>query len=407
MHYLTFLKTNARWLAAGALLTGASTFGQTYFIALFGLEIRQAYSLSHGDFGFVYMLATLASAIVFSWAGQLADHMSLKNLGLITLAGLSIACMLMGLSNSWIMLAVSLFAIRLCGQGMLGHIAMTAMARWFNAHRGRALGIASLGHAGGEAALPAIAVAVMAVFGWRQTWMITAVFIIIVIIPVFYSLTRQKRRHGTQETHNDNDDTTRHWTRRQVLRDSLFYAILPGTLAPAFILTVTFFHQAHLVELKGWSLGLWASFYPFFAGAATIMSLISGWAIDRWSARQLLPFYLLPMAASMLIFAWGHSPWSALVAMLAAGTTVGSSQTITSAMWAELYGTRYLGTVKSMTAAIMVLATAIGPGLTGMLMDNGIALSAILASMGYYSIAISAVFLLLMSRMMATRIAAD
>ena len=266
MSYLQFLKTNFRWLMAGALLTAASTFGQTYFIALFGGQIRHAFSLSHGDFGFIYMGATLASAFTLIYMGQLADVMRLKSLGLLTIVGLSVGCFLMGVSNSLILLALTIYMLRLFGQGMMGHVAMTAMARWFNAHRGRALSVASLGHSVGEAVVPSVAVLSVVYFGWRETWMIAAGVVLVGLGSVFYLFTRTERAVGTIETEAGDEDDTYSWTRKQIMRDGLFYAILPGMLATAFIATVTFFHQAYLVEVKGWDLTIWASFYPPLQG---------------------------------------------------------------------------------------------------------------------------------------------
>ncbi|VAV95839.1 Uncharacterized MFS-type transporter [hydrothermal vent metagenome] len=403
MDYIRFLKNNLRWLMAGALLTLASTFGQTYFIALFGSQIREAFSLTHGGFGFVYMIATLASAVTLVWLGQLADVMRLKTLGLATIAGLTVAAFSMGFATSWIWLAISLYLLRLFGQGMMSHVAMTAMARWFNSHRGRALSVASLGHAVGEAILPGLAVVALLYVGWRETWLLAAGILALVIAPVFFFLTRKERAIGKVAGDAENSDDGAHWQRRQVLRDWLFYAMLPGTLASSFIVTVVFFHQAYLVETKGWSMAVWGGFYPFFAVAATVVALAVGWAVDRWSARQLLSVYLLPLALAVVIFAYGQNQAAGLAGMIAIGGSVGAAQTLSSAVWAELYGTAHLGSIKALTAAGGVLASAIGPGLTGYLLDIGVSLESIFVAMAVYCVVMSALFLLLQPILMSER----
>ena len=78
MNTLTFIRTNSRWLFGGLLLTIFSSFGQTYFIALFGAEIRQTFDLSHGDFGGIYMIGTLTSAATLVWVGRVVDHYSVS-----------------------------------------------------------------------------------------------------------------------------------------------------------------------------------------------------------------------------------------------------------------------------------------------------------------------------------------
>ena len=46
--------------------------------------------------------------------------------------------------------------------------------------------------------------------------------------------------------------------------------------------------------------------------------------------------------------------------------------TATTAFWAVFYGTRNLGAIKAAAAALMVFGSAIGPGITGALIDLGI-----------------------------------
>ena len=125
-------------LGLGVLLTFGSSIGQTFFISLFAGDIRSELNLSHGMFGTFYSAATLASAIVFLWLGKFADQLDLTMLGAVTLLALSGFAMLMANADTLVMLVLSLFGLRLFGQGLSGHVAMTAMARWFSGERGRA-----------------------------------------------------------------------------------------------------------------------------------------------------------------------------------------------------------------------------------------------------------------------------
>ena len=67
-----FLRRNASWLAAGALLSFLSSFGQTFSISVFAGEIRGECGLTHGGWGAIYSLATMASAAVVT--GALIDR---------------------------------------------------------------------------------------------------------------------------------------------------------------------------------------------------------------------------------------------------------------------------------------------------------------------------------------------
>ena len=142
MSFFSFLRENFRWVFAGFLLCLFSAFGQTYFIALSGGEIRAEYGLSNGEFGGLYMGATLASAMVLPFVGRIVDYLSVSRTVAITVPMLALACILMATSSGVVMLGLTLFLLRLFGQGMMTHISLTAMGRWFTGQRGRAVSLA-------------------------------------------------------------------------------------------------------------------------------------------------------------------------------------------------------------------------------------------------------------------------
>ncbi len=398
---LAFLRENARWLGAGFLLALSSSFGQTFFIAIFAGELRAAFGLSHGAFGGIYTAATLASAATLVWLGKAADHVRLSWLSAATLCGLAVAAIAMAGVAGPLMLLGVIYGLRLFGQGMLSHLAMTAMGRWYAAQRGRAISVAALGFPAGEAIFPILAVTLMAWLGWRWTWVVAAAALLLLAIPLVVQLLR---REPAPAKPADSDRTAaatapvRDWTRREVLRDPFFYGLLPGILAPSFILTGVFFHQVHLVETKGWSLAWFAASFMGYAAAVVVTSLIVGWAVDRWSAARLLPAYLLPMALGLVVLAAVDDPLAAPAFMILAGGTAGGAITILSALWAELYGTRNLGAIRALGVAGMVFASALAPGFMGWLIDLGIGLEDQIAGMAAYAFLAAGCFVLLTRR---------
>ncbi len=392
-----------RWLAAGFLLIFASSFGQTFFIALFGGELRAAFDLSHGEFGGLYTMATLASAITLLWLGRLADQGRLRPLALMVLVGLAAASLAMANVNSWFMLVAVLFGLRLFGQGLLTHLAMTAMARWFDSHRGRALSIASLGFPAGEAVLPALAVLSIGLIGWRQTWVLAALTLLLVAAPLLFWLLRREpsviEERGPASGATTSATARQHWTQGEILRDPRFYALMPGVLAPSFIGTSIFFHQVHLTAIKGWSLGWFAACYPIYALATVCAALVVGWAVDRWCAVRLLPFYLLPMTFGLIALGASDAPAVAVVFMVLAGITSAAAATLLGALWAELYGTRHLGAIRGVVVAGMVLSSALGPGVVGALIDAGIGLDGQFWVMAVFTLGASSLFRLLQPKL--------
>ncbi|WP_306044410.1 nitrate/nitrite transporter [Nioella sp. MMSF_3534] len=369
---LSFLRDNAAFLLAGALLSFTSSFGQTFFISIFAGEIMSTFSLSDGDWGLIYSLGTTASAIVMVWSGVLTDRLRVRVLGAIVFAGLAFACLFMAFNPYAAFLPLSIFLLRFTGQGMTSHIAMVAMARWFVATRGKALAIAASGYAVGEAILPVLFVAAMTLIDWHYLWMVAALFILL-MLPVMQRLLRQERTpQSLAESDNALGMNGRHWTRKEMLRHPLFWFVLPSILGPSAFVTALFFQQVHLAEVKGWSHVGFVALFPVYTGVSTLFMLLAGWAIDRFGTKRLMPFYQIPIAISFVVMASAESLWGAALAFALMAMTTGANSTLPSAFWAEFYGTRHIGGIKSIATAAMVLGSAIGPAISGVLIDRGI-----------------------------------
>ena len=370
---LHFIAGNARWLGGGFLLTFLSSFGQTFFIALSAGELREAFALSHGEFGWLYMLATLASAATLPFIGRVVDVTTVRRTVLLFVPLLALACVGMALVPNVALLVVVLYALRLFGQGMMTHVALTAMGRWYAARRGKAVSLVALGHQAGEMALPLLFVWLVAVgLDWRTVWVGCALFLVAVGLPPATRLMAVERE--PEGTAMGGEAAARHWTRGEVLRDPAFWVLMTGVLAPAFIGTTVFFHQVYMVELRGWSPVAFASGFAVMGAMTVLAGLATGALIDRVGSLRVLPFFTLPLAAACLVLGRVAEPWAIFAFFPLLGVSYGMSQTLFGALWPEVYGTRHLGAVRSTVVAMMVFATAAGPGLTGALIDAGVGL---------------------------------
>jgi len=180
--FQTFVLKNARWLVGGLGLTYFSSFGQTFFIALFAGELRADFGLTHGQFGSLYMFGTLASAITLVFIGKVVDHYSVRQVSGVVLLALSTACIAMATAQNVITLVFAIFLLRLSGQGMMTHTAVTAMGRWFVAERGRAVAVTNSGHQLGEACMPLAVFSLLNVLGWRQIWILCAIILLVIAV---------------------------------------------------------------------------------------------------------------------------------------------------------------------------------------------------------------------------------
>ncbi|MEO9651288.1 MAG: MFS transporter [Roseobacter sp.] len=372
MSYLRFLAENKLFLLAGFLLTFTSSFGQTYFISLFAGEIKQSFTLSNGQWGGIYTVGTSLSAVAMIWAGTLTDRYRVRNLSLAVMLALATACIAMASVNATVLLIFVIFFLRLTGQGMMSQLGAVAMSRWFIATRGRAISLASMGFAAGQALLPILFVSLLAIWNWRVLWVVAALCVL-VCIPVMQLLLRQERTPQSMTRNTQSLGMNgKHWTRGELLRHPLFYMVIPLVLGPAAWGTALFFQQVHLTEVKGWSLASFVALMPFFTVALISFTFLTGWAIDRFGVKWIVPIQMLPFALSFMVLASADTIWMAGVGLVIFGAGQGMQGTATTAFWAVFYGTKHLGSIKAAAAALMVFGSAIGPGITGVLIDYGI-----------------------------------
>ncbi len=393
---LRLIRSEWQLLLFGFLMTFWSSPGQTFLISLFSGEIRAELDLSDGEFAAIYSLATLASAILVIWSGALVDRIDLKKLSLWVVFGLAAGCGLMSISDSVLTLLLSLFVLRQLGQGLMFIISSTAMVRYLDEHKGKASALASIGYAVSEAVMPGLLVALLLWVGWRQSWQVAAVLLIIFMVPaIFYLLRDHRQRHSDYLIRLDDDggdhsnDTgrtyrRRQWTRAEVLRDRYFYLFAPGLMSQPLMFTGFIFHQVHLVESKGWPLLGWATLFSLYAVVSVATKLVCGPLIDRFGAIRMIPLVALPMGLGLVILALADSlAWGGAFLVLT-GITVGFQSTTVAPFWSEMYGSQHLGAIKSLGAAAMVFCTALSPIVIGWQIDLGVSMETLALAAAVY-----------------------
>ena len=384
-------------LAFAFLLTFLSGHGQTYFISLFGGEIRAAFSLSNTGFGGLYSAATLTSGILVIALGRGVDRVPLPLFTAAVIVGAAAGGVLLAIAPSAAWLLPAFLLLRLCGQGLMVHVAQTTVGRRMEQGRGTAIGAITVGLPAGEAILPAVIVTLMAALGWRMSWGVFALVLVAVALPLALLLLRLAARQpsvsdaasvaaedDTRERTNSPAGPVNDWSRAQVLRDPRFYRIMPAILAPPFLITALFFHQVPIAEAKGWALGWLSTAFVLFAFSHVVSLTVSGMLIDRLGAARLLRLYLAPILAALLVLGFMPGDLAALVYLGLAGLSVGTASTLMGAVWPELYGIRHLGAIRAMAHGAMVLSTAIAPLLIGALLDAGISLPVLASALAGY-----------------------
>jgi MFS family permease len=376
---LDFLKADPRLAAFGLFMAFGSSFGQTFFISQFGGEIRREFDLSDGAFGTIYGLGTLCSAAALIYTGSLIDRIDLRRWTVCLIPACAAACLAMATVQGPVTLFLAVFLLRQTGQGLMSHTMGHSLGRYSRVGRGKAIAFGGYGFPLGEALFPILGVAAIAALGWRETWFLLAGLYLIAVLPLARALlSDHEARYAQYRADTDAEErgdatnrprARRQWRRREVLRDPRFYLALPGLLAPSFIITGLLLHGVRIAETKGWGTSLWAESFVFYAIASVPAGILFGALVDRYGAARGLGFFLPPQILGCLAIGFGEAGWTAPLFMALSGMTAGMTAVLMVALWAEAYGTRYLGEIKALITALAVFASAAAPPLMGAMLD--------------------------------------
>jgi MFS family permease len=384
----------AEWqlLLFGFLMSFWSSPGQTFLISLFSGEIRAELDLSDGEFAGIYSLATLLSAVVIVWSGTLIDRIKLKKFSIIIVLGLGLGCGVISISVGVLSLFVGLFLIRQLGQGLMFITSATAMVRYLDESKGKSTALAGMGYAFSEAVMPSILVALLLWVGWRMSWLISGIALVLFMVPaILYLLRNHDRRHDRylkqllqQENEPEQIYRRRQWTRAEVVRDKMFYLFAPGLMSQPLMFTGFIFHQIHLVESKNWSLTAWASLFVMYALISVATKIVTGFLVDRYGAIRMVPLVALPMGVGLVVLALTSGLFWGGVFLALTGITVGFQSTVTAPFWSEMYGSKHLGSIKSLGTSVMVFCTALSPVILGWYIDRGTSMEALAMASAIY-----------------------
>lgn len=376
MKFLKLFFREPALLGFGLLFCFFSSVGQTYIVSVFVPAWSDALALSEASIANIYGGATIAAAALLSWAGRFIDRIDLTAYGagvcLFTAAG----CFLIAGSPGVIVFAAALTMVRLGGQGLMTHVAMTGIARFFDRERGRALSLTMLGLAFGAAVLPLLFVSVIASAGWRAAYAGAGAAILLVLAPAMLLLVRGRPDFRKPPPREESEEGQAPPPR--VFRTPYFLMIAPLYVAGPLLVTALVFLQSVIAEAKGMTLATFASAFALFAMMQVIGSLAAGPVIDRFTAHRTFSLHLAPFALGVLALILSPTLGGLIAYMALLGFSTGLSGPMHTAIIAELVRPSRLGAARSAMTAVMVLSTAVGPALFGWLMLAGISVDGLL-----------------------------
>ncbi len=393
------LSLNKKVIIFGFIFTFFSSFGQSFFLGLFNAPIRNELGISHGQFGNIYAIATIFSSLLLIWVGKKIDEYQIIYYSFFVIILLFLSSLFFSFINSIYFFAVGIFLMRFSGQGLMSHTSTTTISRFFEKSRGKALSTIWFGLSSAEFVLPVLITYLFMIYSWRTVWQGIAL-IIIIFLPLIILNTIRTINLESREIDKDKDIKNikiKSWRRGEVIKDYRFYIVSLNMLAMPWIATGVFVYQSFISESKMWSLYTIPKAFMVYSITSIVTLFFSGYLVDKFTSRKLIPLINLPLLLSMFVLFTNKHEISAYVFLGLVGISNGLANVLGSSTWAEIYGVKFIGSIKALTTAFMVFSTAFGTAVFGLLIDNGFSIEDIALVSGIY-ILISLVLLIIIRK---------
>ena len=390
-----FKNLSLKVILFGFIFTFFSSFGQSFFLGLFNTSIRNELSITHGQFGSIYASATLLSSFVLIWFGKKIDDINISKFALFVILLLSFSSFFFSTISSTLILFLAIFLMRFSGQGMMSLTATTTVSRYFTKSRGKALSTSWFGLSSAEFILPVLIIYLLSIYDWKIIWKSISLIVLIILPSASYFLVKNLKFESreTDGTEKQKEKNIKNWKRIEVLKDYRFYIICANMLAMPWIATGTFVYQSFILSSKNWGPYIIAQSFMAYSILSVITLIISGILIDKFTSRKLIVYMNIPLLISVFIIIYFDQSFTAFIFLGLIGISNGFANVLGSSTWAEIYGVKYIGSIKALTTALMVFATAFGTALFGYLIDRDFSIEQIgVISAIYISISLISLF---------------
>jgi predicted MFS family arabinose efflux permease len=367
-------------------------------LGLFNAPIRNELGITHGQFGNIYATATIFSSLLLIWVGKKIDEYQIIYYSLFVIILLFLSSLFFSFINSIYFLALGIFLMRFSGQGLMSHTSTTTISRFFERSRGKALSTIWFGLSFAEFILPVLVTYLFMIYSWRFVWQGIAVLIILFLPFVVLNTIKKIKLDSREKDLNPTKSfKIRSWRRRDVIKDYRFYIISLNMLAMPWIATGVFVYQSFITDSKMWNIYTIPKAFMVYSIASIITLFFSGFLVDKFTSRKLIPTMNIPLLLAMFVLFYYQSEISAFIFLGLVGISNGLANVLGSSTWAEIYGVKFIGSIKALTTAFMVFSTAFGTAVFGLLIDIGFSIENVALIAGVY-ILISLVLLLLIMK---------
>lgn len=358
----------------GWIILGAGTFGsfmtvpgQTAGVSVFFDPITADLGISRTSASIAYAVGTLAGILPAPVIGRWIDRRGPRLTATIIAAGLALACAFMAMVQSTMMLLLGFALLRGAAIGGLSLVSQQVVNLWFARRRGIAAAAASLGLAAGSMIFPKLIDDIIPLYGWRGAYLVLAGLVALTIIPIAAALFRDRpEKYGLSTdaglspvAGGSLDEPS--FTRTLALRTGVFWLLCAAGFLTNAIGTALLLNHFSIMQTAGIAHSDALLLLSLLAGVQAFATLTTGFLVDRYEPRRLVPLAMLMLALASALPAFGSGVAISWLYALSLGGAYGSQQAINAAGYAQYFGRDHLGAIRGASFVFGIAGAAFGP----------------------------------------------
>ena len=365
-------------IAIAALSQFFSGPGQTYSNSIFINYYIEDFGWSRSTVSGIYSAATLTAGFLLFFVGRLIDRNGSRKMAVAVSIALAVACFFNSFVTSLIMLFIGFFFIRLLGQGSMALISSSLIPQWFVKKRGRAISIAAIGGLVSSAAFPLLNVWLIEAFGWRSSWLILGIIIIVCFTPLALfliqnspeemgllpdngdALKKQPERKAAEEVS---------WSVKEASKTRAFWLLLLCAAIPGIVNTGLTFHLVSIFAEKSLSLETAAGILSLTALIGLPVTFVTGILLEKVKVQYMLTLVFAGELLSLFLLQKADFLAAAIIFGLVWGISMGIERIVMAVVWPNYFGRKHIGSISGISMAMVVTGSALGPLPLGIAFD--------------------------------------
>ena len=373
------------WIIVGAsFFISFLTVGGRNGFGVFVIPMSTEFSWDRGTISLAASIGFLLNGLSQPFIGRLYDRVGGRKLILVSLVTIGISNLLLAATNHIIFLIIVfgvVMAIAMSGGSI--NTTVSIISKWFQRKRALAVAVVAAGAPMGGLVLVPLASYLIELAGWRETWAVLGVMVLVLAVPLAYFVMRERPEEMGLMPDGDSAPDSKDGKpdikpRRAPLESNRWatcFASFPmWQLSGAYFVCgfTTALISAHFVPFaieEGYSQSMAASAFGVMSGLNVVGVMVAGALGDKFNRKNLLSVvyflrgcaYITLLVVPGLLGLWSFS--------LVAGFSWIATVPLTTALTADVYGLRNIGILGGIVFTAHQIGGALSIQLAGVLRD--------------------------------------